>query len=124
MEVFQAVKVHLQYQRANSKKNSVKNCEYVLHRFVDKFFDRELETVTHEETFEFLTTLTEGNKQALSVIAMQFFLLVTIYSLFPHNRTSLTLVLLSSLRKFIGDHKLSSGKLLIKKPWMRSSSVR
>jgi len=64
MKVFEAAKVHLQYQRANSKKNSVKNCEYVLHRFVDKFSYRELETVTHEETLEFLTTLTEGNKQA------------------------------------------------------------
>ncbi len=64
MKELQAVEFHLQYQQANSKKNSVKNCEYVLHRFVDKFSDRELETVTHEETFEFLTTLTEGNKQA------------------------------------------------------------
>jgi site-specific recombinase XerD len=54
----------LPYQRANSKENSVKNCEYVLLRFRDKFSARELESITHEETLDFLTTLTDGNKQA------------------------------------------------------------
>jgi len=31
MKALQAVKLHLQYHRANSKENSVKNCEFVLH---------------------------------------------------------------------------------------------
>ncbi len=64
MKVFQAVTFHLQYQHANSRENSVKNCEFVLHRFRDKFSDRDLESITHEETLDFLTTLTDGNKQA------------------------------------------------------------
>ncbi len=56
MKVLKAVEFHLQYQRANSKENSVKNCEFVLLRFRDSFFGRDLESVTHEETLEFLTT--------------------------------------------------------------------
>ncbi len=64
MKVLKAVEFHVQYQRANSKENSVKNCEFVLLRFRDSFSGRDLESVTHEETLEFLTTLTEGNKQA------------------------------------------------------------
>jgi len=43
---------------------AVSTCEFVLHRFRDRFSDHDLESITHEETLEFLTTLTEGNKQA------------------------------------------------------------
>ncbi|MEE4313307.1 MAG: hypothetical protein V2J11_02370 [Desulfofustis sp.] len=35
MTVSQAVDFHLQYHRTNSKKNTVKTCEFVLSRFED-----------------------------------------------------------------------------------------
>jgi hypothetical protein len=54
MKVLQAVDYHMQYHRANSKKNTVKTCEYVLSRFTTKFANRELGTITQEEILKFL----------------------------------------------------------------------
>jgi len=36
MKVSQAVDFHLQYHQANSKKNTVKTCEFVLNRFTSR----------------------------------------------------------------------------------------
>ena len=46
------------------KKNTIKTCEYVLHRFVARFGKRDLVSVTQEEMLEFLYNLTKNNKQA------------------------------------------------------------
>jgi len=42
MKVSQAIDFHLQYHRANSKKNTIKTCEFVLHRFAAQFNQRDL----------------------------------------------------------------------------------
>jgi site-specific recombinase XerD len=64
MKVFQAIEFHLQYQKANSKKNTVKTCEFVLSRFNAQFGKRDLAGVSQEEVLEFLLSLTRNNKQA------------------------------------------------------------
>ncbi len=42
MKVLQAVDFHLQYHQANSKKNTLKTCEFVLSRFKAQFGKRDL----------------------------------------------------------------------------------
>lgn len=39
----QAVDFHLQYHKANSKKNTLQTCEFVLYRFTARFGQRDLE---------------------------------------------------------------------------------
>lgn len=46
------------------KKNTIKTCEFVLHRFVSRFGKRDLVSITQEEVLEFLLNLTKDNKQA------------------------------------------------------------
>ena len=64
MKIAQAVERHLQYHRVNSKKNTVKTCEFVLCRFSETFADLELEEVGQEEILDFLIKLTNGNRQS------------------------------------------------------------
>ena len=47
MTVSQAVDFHLQYHRANSKKNAVKTCGFVLPRFTPRFGKRDLAKYIH-----------------------------------------------------------------------------
>ena len=64
MKVSQAVDFHLQHHRANSKKNTVKTCEFVLTRFTAQFGKRDLASISQEEVLTFLLSLTQNNKQA------------------------------------------------------------
>ena len=64
MKVSQAVDFHLQYHRANSKKNTIKTCEFVLTRFCAHFGKRDLASISHEDVLNFLLLLTKNNKQA------------------------------------------------------------
>ena len=65
MKVSQAVDFHLQYHLANSKKNTVKTCEFVLSRFAVQFGKRELASISAEEVLSFQLSLTKYNKQAI-----------------------------------------------------------
>ena len=64
MKVSQPVGFHLQYHQANSKKNTVKTCEFVLNRFTSRFGKRDFASISQEEVLEFLQALTKNNKQA------------------------------------------------------------
>jgi len=64
MKVSQAVSFHLQYHRANSKKNTIKTCEFVLSKFSNRFGKRDLASISQEEVLDFLMSLTKDNKQA------------------------------------------------------------
>jgi site-specific recombinase XerD len=64
MKVSQAVEFHLQHHRANSKKNTIKTCEFVLHRFTAQFGQRDLASISQEEVLEFLLSLTKNSRQA------------------------------------------------------------
>lgn len=63
MKISEAIRFCLQYQRANSKGNTVKNYEFVLGKFGALFSDRDLDSVTTEDVLLFLTDLSEGRKQ-------------------------------------------------------------
>ena len=54
----------LQYHQANSKKNTVKTCAFVLSRFAVQFGKRDLASISIEEVLAFLLSLTKANKQA------------------------------------------------------------
>ena len=63
MKISQAVSFHLLYHRANSKKNTLKTCEYVLTKFSSRFGKRDLASISQEEVLNFLISLTKDNKQ-------------------------------------------------------------
>ena len=52
MKVSQAVDFHLQYHRANSKKNTIKTCELVLSRFMAQFGKRDFDLVLIPKLFK------------------------------------------------------------------------
>ncbi len=64
MNVSKAVDFHLQYHQANSKKNTIKTCGFVLSRFTRQFGKRDLASIAQEEVLEFLVSLTKNNRQA------------------------------------------------------------
>lgn len=64
MKVSRAVSFHLQYHRANSKKNTSKTCEFILTKFTNRFGKRDLASISQEEVLDFLLSLTKYNKQA------------------------------------------------------------
>lgn len=62
MKISEAIKFCLQYQKANSKVNTVKNYEFLLGKF-EIYNDRELESIKTEDVLLFLTDLSDGRKQ-------------------------------------------------------------
>ena len=62
MKTQEAIKFCLQYQKANSKVNTVKNYEFLLGKFGNVYNDRELESITTEDVLSFLTDLSDGRK--------------------------------------------------------------
>jgi hypothetical protein len=63
MKVSKAIHSYQEYHRLNSKKNTLKNYEFLFARFSDEFSDRDLENITPDEILSFLTRLTEGTKR-------------------------------------------------------------
>ena len=63
MKISEAITFCLQYQKANSKVNTVKNYEFLLGKFGIIFYDRELRSITTEDVLSFLTGLSDGRKQ-------------------------------------------------------------
>jgi len=63
MMISEAIYFCLQYQKANSKNNTIKNYEFVLDKFERAFKGQELESVKTEEVITFLTELSNGRKQ-------------------------------------------------------------
>jgi len=63
MKISEAITYCLQYQKANSKANTVKNYEFLLGKFGSVYIDRELESITTEDVLSFLTDLSDGRKQ-------------------------------------------------------------
>ena len=60
MKVLQAVDFHLQYHKANSKRNTIKTCEFVLRRFTGRFDQRDLASISQEEILEFFLVPDKG----------------------------------------------------------------
>jgi integrase len=63
MKITKAIKFCLQYQKSNSKKNTVKNYEFVLGKFKTAFKGRELESIDTQEVISFLTDISGLKKQ-------------------------------------------------------------
>ena len=63
MKISEAIDFCLQYQKTNSKNNTVKNYEFVLGKFRTAFNGRELGSIKTEEVISFLAELSNGKKQ-------------------------------------------------------------
>ena len=64
MKASEASKSFFGYHRMNSKKNPIRNYEFLISRFCEQFGDRELKVITPEAILTFLADLTESNKQS------------------------------------------------------------
>jgi len=63
MKVSEATTCFTEYHEANSKKNTVRNYCFVLDLFDEKFGERDIESITTDESLSFLTQITHGTKQ-------------------------------------------------------------
>ena len=63
MKISEAINFCLQYQKSNSKNNTVKNYKFVLGKFGHAFKGRDLELIKTEELISFLVELSSGKKQ-------------------------------------------------------------
>jgi hypothetical protein len=62
MKVATAVDACLEYHQANSEKNTVKGYHFVLGRFAGEFGSRGIDSITSEDAFCFLASLTNARK--------------------------------------------------------------
>ena len=63
MKVSQAINIFLDYQKINSKKNTLKYYSFILSRFNVQFGDRKLDSITPDEILSFLSSVNENTKQ-------------------------------------------------------------
>jgi site-specific recombinase XerD len=63
MKVSQAIQFWTGYHELHSKKNTLRAYHPTISKFSQHFEDRELQSLSPDEIFPFLTQLTEGNKQ-------------------------------------------------------------
>jgi integrase len=63
MKLSKAIESYQKYHSFNSKKNTIKNYEFLFSRFKEEFGKTDLESITPDEILSFLTRLTEGNSQ-------------------------------------------------------------
>jgi site-specific recombinase XerD len=63
MKISQTIQSYKDYHSINSKKNTVKNYEYIFTQFQDEFGDRLIDSTIPDEILSFLTKLTDGTKQ-------------------------------------------------------------
>ena len=64
MKTKEAVECCLEYHKANSKKCTLDGYRFVQDKFSAVFGDREMETISSDETLSFLNLLAEGRRQA------------------------------------------------------------
>ncbi len=63
MRVFEAVRIWLEYHKANSREKTLRTYRTTLSKFRDEFGERNLEDLTSEEVLSFLGRVTDGAKQ-------------------------------------------------------------
>jgi hypothetical protein len=62
MQVFEAVKIWMEYHKTNSREKTLRTYRTILLRFRDEFGKRNLESLTSEEILSFLGRVTDGAK--------------------------------------------------------------
>jgi len=62
MKVSKAIHSYQKYHSVNSKKNTLRNYDFLFNRFSDEFSDRELESITPDEILSFLTRQWDGQR--------------------------------------------------------------
>ena len=86
MKVKEVVDYCLDYHRANSKKNTVMNYEFVLCKFAALFGEKALNSISTEEIFSFLSEISQGKKQGTK--RGRFAILNAFFSFVSNSRDS------------------------------------
>jgi integrase/recombinase XerD len=63
MQVFETVKIWLEYHKSNSREKTLRTYRTILSKFSEEFGERNLGDLTSEEILSFLGRVTEGAKQ-------------------------------------------------------------
>jgi site-specific recombinase XerD len=63
MQVFEAVKIWLDYHKSNSREKTLRTYRAILSKFRDEFGERNLEDLTAEEILSFLGQMREGGNR-------------------------------------------------------------
>jgi site-specific recombinase XerD len=64
MKLSQAVQSFQEYHRLNSKKNTLKNYEFLFTRFLEADSDRQIDSISSDDVLSFLTSFSTGSKPA------------------------------------------------------------
>jgi integrase/recombinase XerD len=64
MDVSQAAQSYREYHRLNSKKNTLKNYDFVFSRFNERYGNQSVESVSPDDILKFLTSITDHCKPA------------------------------------------------------------
>jgi len=90
MQVSKAAKLWLEYQKSNSKENSIRAYKMVLSKLCEEFGAENLEDITTERVLSFLNRITEGKKRQTrktsEMYNIHFVLLTNIRQLRLKNR--------------------------------------
>ena len=62
MQVYEAVKIWLEYHKANSREKTLRTYRTILSKFSQEFGERNIEDLTSEEILSFLGRVTDGAK--------------------------------------------------------------
>jgi site-specific recombinase XerD len=84
MQVFEAVKIWLEYHKSNSREKTLRTYRTILTKFRDEFGERNLEDLTAEEILSFLGQMREGGNRFIPFFCRLFYPLLRSFS--PDSR--------------------------------------
>jgi len=124
MKVSQAIQLFREYHRMNSKKNTLKNYEFIFTRFQEVFGDRQVESITTDEVLSFLTGFPLPQNQPPSAIGMPVLRLFSTSSRIQSIPAFKTRAIPPCCAKCFVNGRPSNGRLSKRTWWMKSFSVR
>jgi site-specific recombinase XerD len=81
MQVFEAVKIWLEYHKTNSREKTLRTYRTILSKLSDEFGEKNLEDVTSEEILSFLGQMREGGNRFTPFFCRLFYPLLRSFSL-------------------------------------------
>ena len=110
MKISQCVRHFYNYQKMNVKKNTLRNCEFILSKFQNHFGDLGLSSITPEDILGFMSKVSDGTKQntkKLRFTLLSAFFNFVINSIRP--KFFFQHVLCSMKKRVVGQYRGGSG---------------